>query len=383
MEKRKIQVIMVSGQMIPNVLPAVDRQYKPEKVILCTSSKMTHHAEILKKYFAARQIKTECFDVGDALDYHNLQERFLELRMNLDDMIRDVSVNMTGGTKLMTLAAMASFYSPKKEEAQLFYMQPKRNTLISLRQDDSKSYELSGTLKIEDFFRIHGYEVTSIDRSPVAESKVSFAGDLFKGYDRFCDALSTLNFFAADAEEKRILDYRISGQGISLDRERVLDLLNLCSKHGLISYYDDRRITFADTESRRMCQGIWLEYFVHSQLQKMKLQDRAMSIQLKSPNGTKNELDGAFLYQNTLYILECKTSRVERSGEGTRIIYKLDSLKGIPGSFTRSLIVSFLPLDSYEQLRADELKIHLVIGKAIPNLEKNLGKLLNESAQGD
>ena len=108
-----------------------------------------------------------------------------------------------------------------------------------------------------------------------------------------------------------------------------------------------------------------------------------MSIQLESPNGTKNELDGAFLYQNMLYILECKTSRVERSGEGTRIIYKLDSLKGIPGTFTRSLIISFLPFEPYEKLRAEELRIPCIIGKAIPNLEKNLTKLLNESAKGE
>lgn len=382
MEKRKIQVIMVSGQMIPNVLPAVDRQYKPEKIILCTSSEMTHHAEILEKYFSAHQIKTERFDVGDALDYHNLLERFFELRMNLDDVIQNVSVNMTGGTKLMTLAAMDSFNS-KEKEAQLFYVQPKRNTIISLRQDDRKAHELNSTLKIEDFFRIHGYKVTSIDRSPVAESKIGFARELFAGYDRFRDALSTLNYFASEAEGKRTLDYLIAGQGISLDNNNALDLLALCSKYGLISYYDDRKISFADPESRRMCQGIWLEYFVHSQLQQMKLQDRAMSIQLESPNGTKNELDGAFLYQNMLYILECKTSRVERSGEGTRIIYKLDSLKGIPGNFTRSLIISFLPFDPYEKLRADELRITCIVGKAIPNLEKNLTKLLNESAKGE
>lgn len=378
MKRYRIQILLVSGQMVPNVTPVMDPAIAPEKVILCTSSNMEKHAKLLVDFFRKRKIQSEIFRIGDALDFKTLKDNFLNLLLRNSEWKLDLWVNLTGGTKLMTLAASEVFRN--LEQLPCFYVLPERNSLILLDSDDCAPYELSCRMKIEDFFEIHGYHVENISRKAERPEQIaSFAGKLLAGYKRFSPVLGSLNYFASAAKEKQSLYYeqghRICGQGNVLS-----ELLRLAQDSGLIESWDDYSITFRDEWGRDACRGFWLEEYTMQKLQNLHttlhLQDFAKSIQFISPDRVRNELDAAFLYRNTLCILECKTCNTMEKGRGAEIIYKLDSLKAIPGIFTKAAVLSFQDLEAAEKKRAEDRKMKTVIGPALSNLEKHLQQMV-------
>ena len=378
MKRYKLQIQLVSGQMVPNVTPVMDPAISPEKVILCTSSNMEKHAKFLERFLKKRKIESEIFKIGDALDFKSLKDKFLNLLLQNSDRKEDLWVNLTGGTKLMTLAASEVFRN--LEQIPCFYVLPERNSLILLDSRDSTQYELSCRMKIEDFFEIHGYQVEKICRKTKYPEQIAFfAENLLAGYRRYSPVLGSLNYFASAAAKAQSLycelDHRICSQG-----NAIHDLLRLAEDSRLIESWDDRSITFRDEWSRDACRGFWLEEYAMQKLQKLHqslhLQDFAKSIQFISPDGVRNELDAAFLYRNTLCILECKTCNTMEKGKGAEIIYKLDSLKALPGIFTKAAVLSFQDLESAEKKRAADRKLKTIIGPALPNLEKHLQQMV-------
>ena len=67
----------------------------------------------------------------------------------------------------------------------------------------------------------------------------------------------------------------------------------------------------------------------------------------KQPGPDKNELDVAFLYRNTMHIIECKTANLGQTGTGTdskatEALYKMESLLklGVPKSRVATIVKS-------------------------------------------
>ena len=354
MKRFNTHVIMVSGQSTPNVLPVMDKAIRPETVILCATGDMRENAGILERYFSRHQIKTRQFDLGSAYDFCALQEKFLTLALELMSAGSEIGVNLTGGTKLMTIAAQKAFLS----DFACFYVNPERNSIQCISQDGAPEYPIAGQLKIGDFFEIHGYRVIASEKKTVSENTEQLCRKLLGRYREFGGTLGTLNYLAAEAKGKESL---IGNGNIPEDADK---LFLLFQEHGAINYFDDRKVEFRDEDGRRFCQGFWLEDWVGVALRelnrKVPLQDYASSITIESVGGVKNEIDAAFLYNNRLYLIECKTADLEEDGKSAPPLYKLDSLHLRPGIFTEMVLVSYSPLDSHGKRRADDLRIRVV-----------------------
>lgn len=352
MKRFNTHVIIVSEQATPNVLAVMDKTIRPEEVILCVTDDMHEKSEILKRYFARHQIRCREVKLGSAYDFAALQEKFLELATELEAKASEVGVNLTGGTKLMTIAAQQFFW----ENFTCFYIAPEQNSILYISEEDAPEYPIAGQLKIDDFFAIHGYRVISSEQKQVSRETEQLCRELITGYSRYGEALRTLNFLAGEAKQTLSVRNNIP--------EKSWTLLELFQDYGAIHYYDDRKVQFADEESRRFCQGFWLEEWVGCALKELnnrvKLQDYASSIVIESEKGTPNEIDAAFLYNNRLYLIECKTANLEAEDKSAPPLYKLDSLHNLPGIFTQKVLVSYLPLDSHGKKRAEELKIKVI-----------------------
>ena len=370
MKKFKTQLILVSEQMTPNVTPVMDPDIRPDKVILCASQKMTLQAQNLVRYFQSKHIQTEIYSLGNAFEFNDLQNKFLDLAGMLEAEKEHVGVNITGGNKLMTIAAQMTFFDAGFT---CFYVIPNEDSIIMLDSSPAEKYFIKEQMKLEDFFAIHGFKVENISRKRniSAESRELFE-KLFKNYDAYKEALRELNYLAALAKEKRSLSIRND------IKKKAWELLALFYAHGAITYYDDQKIEFANDSMRKFCQGFWLEDHVYLQLTKLHntvtLQDYAGSLEITSPSGTRNEFDAAFLYNNSLYIIECKTSNLAE--KGSDVLYKIDSLKDFAGRFTRSIVLSFHSLNPADRQRAKDLGIHLVEGRDLSNLEMKLQKII-------
>ncbi|QBG48943.1 DUF1887 family protein [Verrucomicrobia bacterium S94] len=372
MQKYRTQIIIVSGQMIPNVTPVMDDAICPEKVIICASNAMRERARILKTFFTAKQIEAEIFELGDAYAFEELQNRFMELAIQCEGET-SLAVNLTGGTKLMTIAAQMVF-----EKRPCFYVIPEKDQIIMLDAANPALYEIADKIQLRDFFAIHGYTVTGQKRKKkISASTVDLAETLLKQFDRYKTEIGKLNYLAAKAEDAYSLTVK---NEIS---DATCDLLDLFYKQGSISYYDDKKIEFASSEARDFCKGFWLEDYILSELSKadevIGLQDWAGSIQIESASGTKNEIDAAFLYNNELYVIECKTARMDDKGDD--VLYKIDTIRGYAGLYTKPIIATFKELNKYERQRARDLGITLIEGRNLNRFAEHLMKKIHPKGE--
>jgi hypothetical protein len=149
------------------------------------------------------------------------------------------------------------------------------------------------------------------------------------------------------------------------------------------------------TATRNVLRGGWLELYVHSVVRRHKgsgVQDSVSNVRISDARESINEIDVAFLTQNQLTLVECKTtksqSKSENAGGGTpnaaprpnstpflQAAYKLGALKQALRSITtRMVLVSLQPLTSALTTRATAWSdIQVVNGPlAIQDFESSL-----------
>lgn len=388
MKQIKTHIVLLSDQVLPNVLPVLDAAISPENIVLCESDAMQKKGigQRLKEFFVSKSIACEIFSLGGAYDFNELEERFLELAARYDGCETEIGVNLTGGTKLMAIAAQNIFAAGG---ITCFYTIPQRNEIVEITGERAPPTALRHQIKLNDYFRVHGYEVISRqgrEHKPIAGAE-QLAKELLSNLGKYGKHIGYLNMLAAKAEDAYSLKVRME---TSPERENILELF---LRYGFIQYFDDKNVEFGTAENRSFCKGLWLEDHLHYTLkgihQELKdrdgegLQDYATSIVITSSTDTKNEFDGAFIYKNNLYVVEAKTAQL--SEKGADVLYKLDSLKDFAGMYTRPIIVTFRSLKGYDKKRAADLAIHVIEGSALNALGRKLKDIMGitDNPKGD
>ena len=107
-------------------------------------------------------------------------------------------------------------------------------------------------------------------------------------------------------------------------------------------------------------------------------------MRVESAGHARNEIDVAALVHNRLYLIECKTRSMQgdsdAAGPGAETLYKLDSLTALGGLNTRGMVVSYQPLKQWDRQRADDLRIKVVEGGQLRNLDGHLANWINAPA---
>ncbi len=366
---------LVSAQPVPNITPALEPVFKPEKVILAVSPEMKQQAANQEAVLKRFQIPVERLELPNAYDMPVLLDVFMQC---LDGRKgQDVYLNATGGTKPMAIAAQEAF---RMAGLPVFYVHDQENKVIWLDRE-KESVHITPRLKLDPFLQAHGYSILSSasfegfqdEWRTLALEMASYDGDEAK-------ALVCMNAIAAEAKNKANLTGRLKFEAKgAFDR-----LLNKMYSAGIIKYYDDKTVSFSSEAARAFANGIWLEFYLHSCLSKLKgLQDYAINIQTSTHKDTKNEIDGVVLHKNRLTIIECKTRAFDDGEQEARdALYKLDSLCSLGGLKTSGIIVSFFPLKDYILRRAESLRISVCHGSEIKNLQAHLErKILSASSR--
>lgn len=141
---------------------------------------------------------------------------------------------------------------------------------------------------------------------------------------------------------------------------------------GLLTFSGDQ-LQFADERSRAFVNGVWLEEFVFSEINKLRnklpeIQDVARSVEVQWNFGkskVSNELDVVFLANNQLYIIECKTRNFsEQPKNSTNTLYKLDALvTKIGGQTAKGMVASYGQFNDYNKERAALMDLKLCEGE--------------------
>ena len=104
-QKPQVHVVLVSQQAAPNLLAAMDPSLKPAEVVLVVSNKMKERAVSLERVLKEGGVRTHRLPLTDEHDYSALESVLLELAAARGG--ESIALNVTGGTKLMALAAQS------------------------------------------------------------------------------------------------------------------------------------------------------------------------------------------------------------------------------------------------------------------------------------
>lgn len=218
-------------------------------------------------------------------------------------------VNLTGGTKIMSLIVYDFF---RKLNSSFFYIPIGKNTYCNIEEENM--HALQYRISLREYFTLYGLHY-ECDNALLKEAKTTF---------QFFEKQKKQKFYLSDEIKK------------SHQAETATDK----------KYY----------------AGEWFEEYTYLRIKKelnLREQDIAMSLKIyrEDAQNNDNEIDVAFMYENTLYIIECKVSMLGYGKKTQQTIeeflYKLAAISKDFGLIVRPYIFT---LHKMEKLADASLK---------------------------
>lgn len=366
-------VILISAQAVPNITPLLDDLIKPKQVIMLVSADMQQRADWLEEVIRTKGIKTHYWAINNAWDIEHIRDQVLNLLSH--GQYDSIALNATGGTKPMSIAAYEVFRDLGKP---IFYVHPEQDRLIWMHPANQPAHELADRIKLPEFLKAYGATVIKQgSRQGVPADHRELTETLIQRVNDYVKPLSTLNYYAAQAE--KTMTIKIDDK--VLNNQALRDLIELFKGLGLL-WLNGNRLNFRDEPSRFYVNGGWLEQHVYGLCLNLKktygIQDIARSIEVERKHRNppiKNEMDVAFLKDNRLYVIECKThaDRHQAGNKSANALYKLDSLKDLLGGLqARAMLISFSSPSTHDQQRAGDLGIAVCAQQNLMQLSEKL-----------
>lgn len=366
---------MVSAQAAPNLLPLLDKEIKPEKVVLLVTPQMEERADFLEQVISPRGIKVERhnFEVSD--DFNAMQNQLMDLIEQED--ANEIALNATGGTKWMAIAAQEIFRS---NGSLVFYVKVEDDQLLFV-DEKRPSHKLSQQIDLKNYIQSYGYELRGQSKPTGLPKQLrKLCEGLVLRVKEWQGAIGQLNFLASEAQLRNTLTITLDNVFNRQD-SNLHHLLSDCFEAGLFKKRPTDSITFTDEQAREFANGGWLEFYTNSVLNELKtegvIQDSPhLNQHIQRIGATShNEIDVCFMARNRLHLIECKTKRMSGKGAAdstTDTVYKLDSISELGGLGTKSMLVSYRGLNSADKQRARDLRIEVVEVEQIQQLKSRL-----------
>lgn len=367
----ELHLVIATGQNLANLIPSL--QLGAREVWVLQTPRMKASAGHLADALRAREIEVRRMDFDDR-DVATLHEQAEHVAEQLDG--RPVTINLSGGTKLMTLAltqTLAAHLGTGAEQAvpHLIYTDTEHQRLDRLAPAPH-SEPMQSVLKLPDVWLAQGYRELSdperANRQRTAEER--------KGLTRWIGehAATLARFFGT----MNALAQAAAAEGQPFAGEQYLDFvpggkaavwLEQATQAGLLYWDGSERLVFPDPAAARYLGGGWAEELVWLKAQGCQCDGGwSPGLRLKHVgSGSENELDTVLLHRNRLLVVECKAGR---AGErATDWIYKLAQLaRQIGGSFAQSLLVSARPLGAEHLRRAQEYGVSVLAAQDLARL---------------
>jgi hypothetical protein len=382
---------LVSAQATPNLLPVLDEAWRPAKVVLACSAQMKAAAAALRAVIQTKcsGLVVETLDLPNAYDYGALSDAFLNyLAEHADEAI---ALNVTGGNKLMAVAAQEVFRSAGKP---VFYVNVETDEVLVIGDasgEKATSQPLRAKLKVHEMLRAHGYTVPAQEQPQITRELRDLTARLVDHVASAGRALGAINALARSVRDVPGLKAELTPA--QFDSRALMDIVALFADADVLRQ-TGHVIQFKDEAARFFVNGGWLEAHVFEALQSLRAQydglsDVAMGVRVgfaskaKDQARDKNEIDVAFLYRNTLHLIECKTANLAQSGKGddnkaTEALYKMESLLKLGGLRTRGMVVDYrgqLSQSEADRQRAAEAGIAIVSGAQLKDLKGTISRL--------
>ena len=372
---KTILISLISDQTIPNLL-AIDN-FQPDELLFLTTEAMEKKQkfraimetlQLLGRAYPDCAVQKLVVQEDSILDCHHQLDRWIAGREGEDRYI----LNLTGGTKIMSIAAYEFF---KDYGAKMLYIPiPKNEYIVPFPKKSSIRPEpLPLRLSVHQYLTAYGLKVTNVLKLDKYRQEAKVRSELATAIVAGYDELKPLLQFLGDRlrpyrdfpEYLLMLDYEAKN-----DRER--DLLTR-----MVIDYDGRRINrkFTGHEIQFLTGG-WLEEYCYNQTISLAgIDDATIGIKLMNRQGGDNEYDVMFTRGNKLYFIECK-SLDQNDDKKTDALYKIGALQKEFGLRTESFLLTTSPhvlgkggkLKETVRARAEQFNTTVLIGSDVANL---------------
>lgn len=355
---KKILISLVSDQTIPNVRFIKEYKEDVSDFLFVSTQKME------KKGCRDWIVKTAAISNTSVIivDEYNPQTIISALdEINLEQYDK-IIVNLTGGTKIMSLTIYEYF---REEGADIFYVTGHNDDYIKLFPGKNKNIkQFKTTLSLHEYLLAYGFEITQTEPCGIEYKMMkNWYNKYINGeFSNHVDALNILRL-------KRGKTFDCSNSEPVLSFLKSIDFI---PANGKLSKNEVKALT-----------GEWLEEYVGASLMdELKLTSENILIgSLITKNGISNEMDVMFYYNSQFYVIECKTSIINTVSywkqqilkDGTikydeytknesilgETVYKSDYLKNRFGLFAKSYIFT---LSKKEEVSENQIKRAILSG---------------------
>lgn len=364
-----IQLMLVSEQAAPNLLPALDPAMKPREAVLLVSHKMAHRAQALQSVLQESGIKTQIVPLPDEHNMVALESILMDVAAQRDGQA--MALNVTGGNKLMALAAQAVAQAAGWPA---FYVDVDTDQIIWLDKT-RPAQALTQHLRLRHYLRGYGFTLTEgIHRPQPNTAWQTLLQDLIINVGSLEEAIGQLNHLSQEAHRNLLVTLS--------PRQRDhhgLDALLRKFEQAQVLKRQSEQVSFASEAARHFANGGWIEQHVYQCVTQVTgtlgIRDKAANLQVQGDNGQPNEIDIAFMARNRLFMIECKTARMNNEGDlkANDTLYKLaENCRRIGGLGTRGMLATYRPLRESEQRLAKALGIEVVAGRELQRLDERL-----------
>jgi hypothetical protein len=376
----KTHVCIIDSEPVSSITPLIDRKSAPEAVIFAFPKNNINIVLRLELLIKPRGIKVFRWELPESILVDKYKLSFLSL---LDEFSEhELSFNASCGARHINLAAYEIFRLYKKN---IFCVEPNTDLISWIYPDNKQPQEIDDRLKISHYVNIFGAEVVNNkDKEGVKKPIRDFCLDWLARSDEYQFAIRALNYLAGSAMNSEYITAHLNSKQLANKHLDTLinDLVSIdyCQRKG-------SQIIFKNDDTRLFANGGWLEVAVFSLIRKFRvmhrfLQDDGQSLEIiqnSNKNYVKNEIDVAFLANNKLHLIECKTKKFSQ-GEGNNVIYKLETLADLLGGLhAKAMLISYLPMSDADKLRAKYVGVEIVDSSNLHYLESILSNWILEA----
>lgn len=375
-----VLVNLISDQTVPTVI-SINTFGEASYHFFLTTEKMEDEK---KGNRVERVIKTcnisedKIFKViASADDYNDIIQK-LESAMNFLAQFDKVYVNITGGTKIMSLAAFNFFV---KINAYIWYL-PINSDKFLVADKPSLTQKVNNKISVTDYLSACGIYFTQKQvqfKEPFKESK--FTQQIFKKYRENPEILSFAEeirlLFRAD---NAIYPFKSKSKNIAglPERARIIECLS--------AFGFELNNDILSKELINYITGGWFEDYTYYLMQNLLNNPDANSSQYiklgaqllptgtnkeKAKYFTNNDLDVVFTHNENLYVVECKTAGMEKGDLFNKTVYLQSALRKYFGLTVKSILFT-LSAVSYENFdKADALGIQIIDGQVLSAIDSD------------
>ena len=379
-----IHVCLVSVQTIPNILSI--HHFKPDEILFIST-------EMMRQKDKVGAIIRTLDRLG--LDYKNRHETIEVMADNLLDCSKkieawtdgkedaDFSVNLTGGTKIMSIAAYEHFMD---FGCRMIYIPIPKNEFITPYpiKKIGKSEPLRLRLGIAEYLTAYGLEIINENKLQHSINAANERKDISKWMaENYANLKTILTCLGDRLRNHRNEDsYNLTFKYDTQD-SKGLELLNKMEFHCEGEFASK---TLNKSEMQYLTGG-WLEEFCFNSLNELKgkgIDDALININIRKTKTVENEFDVMFTKDNTLHVVECK-SLDQGHDKKTDILYKISALQKDLGLRVTSFLLStstFLldkkgDINQHIASRAKELNTEVIHPSDLPNFSKIISEKLH------